>query len=426
MPIISTGGGLLRPTATRRRFIAEVGGLFLLLGPLLVACGGVAPPAPATPTAVLEPTRSPPTPAPTPTAMPSSTPVLPTATPAPQGMSSPDIGVQVFLWGSGVAERDLGLAKTGGFRWVKQSLEWRYIEPHVKGKYEFNEPDRLIGFAQKLGLKILARMDSQPVWTRKDTVFPVNGPPDNVQDYADFLHDTATRYKGKIQAYEIWNEPNLAREWGNQPPSPKDYVTLLKVGYAAIKAADPAALVITAGLSPTSASGAIAMPDIDFITQIYKAGGAKFFDVLGAHGAGFRAPPEMSPDDVAKDPTMNHGEGAAGRIYCFRHVEDVRKVMVANGDSAKRLAVLEFGWTTDPRPDSPYKWHAVTEQQQADYLVGAFTWARKNWQPWIGTMSAIYIASPDWTTNNEEYYWSITLPDGTARPSYTALAAMPK
>ena len=50
---------------------------------------------------------------------------------------------------------------------------------------------------------------------------------------------------------------------------------------------------------------------------------------------------------MAKNATYNHGEGAAGRIYCFRHVEDVRQVMVANGDSAKRLAVLEFGWTTD-------------------------------------------------------------------------------
>jgi polysaccharide biosynthesis protein PslG len=100
--------------------------------------------------------------------------------------------------------------------------------------------------------------------------------------------------------------------------------------------------------------------------------------------------------------------------------------MVDNGDAAKRLAILEFGWTTDNRANSPYKWHAVTEQQQADYLVGAFTWARENWRPWIGTMSAIYIASPTWTTDNEEYYWSITLPDGTVRPSYKALAAMPK
>ena len=41
-------------------------------------------------------------------------------------------------------------------------------------------------------------------------------------------------------------------------------------------------------------------------------------------------------------------------------------------------------------------------------------------------MSAIYIVAPTWTTNDEEYYWSITLPDGTLRPAYQALADMPK
>jgi hypothetical protein len=100
----------------------------------------------------------------------------------------------------------------------------------------------------------------------------------------------------------------------------------------------------------------------------------------------------------------------------------VRKIMVDNGDSKKRLVVLEFGWTTDDRPNSDYKWHAVTEQQQADYFVGAYKWAAEHWQPWIGTMSAIYIASPSWTPDDEEYYWSITKPDGSVRPAYTALA----
>jgi len=341
-------------------------------------------------------------------------------------MTSPDYGIQVFLWGSGSAERDLGLAKEDGFRWIKQSIEWRYVEPHVKGTYEFNEPDRLLGLIETDGLKVIARIDNQPVWARSDKVFPVDGPPDKLQDFGDFLHALASRYKGRIQAYEIWNEPNLALEWGNKSPDPQLYVQLLKTGYEAIKAADPNALIISAGLAPTTASGAVAMPDLQFLQEMYKAGGAKYFDLLGAHAAGYKAPPEMSPDDVAKNPTYNHGEGAAGRIYCFRHVEDVRKVMEQNGDSARRIAVLEFGWTTDPRPGSPYLWHAVTDQQQADYLVGAYTWAKQNWQPWIGVMSAIYIAAPYWTKDDEEYYWAITNPDGTVRPAYRALAAMSK
>ncbi|MGH2461054.1 MAG: hypothetical protein ACRDIY_19525 [Chloroflexota bacterium] len=420
----------MHPRVTRREMLGRSGVLLLATGLFVQGCGSagatptVAPTVAAPPTLAPRPTVAPPTVAKpaisTPTVVPS------TPTPAPQGMTSPDYGIQVFLWGSGNASRDLGLAKEGGFRWIKQSIEWRYVEPHQKGQLEFNEPDRLIGLIESANLKLLARIDNQPVWARSDKVWPVDGPPDKIQDFADFLHALATRYKGKIAAYEIWNEPNLAREWGNQPPDPKQYVELLKAGYEAIKAADPQADVISAGLSPTTASGAIAMPDIEFIQQIYKAGGAKYFDLLGAHAAGYKAPPDMSPDDVAKNPAYNHGEGSAGRIYCFRHVEDVRKVMEQNGDSSKRIAVLEFGWTTDHRSGSPYLWHAVSDQQQADYLVGAYQWAKAHWQPWISVMSAIYIAAPYWTKDDEEYYWAITNPDGTVRTAYRALASMPK
>lgn len=396
--------------------------------PLLQACGSSAsPPTAAPPTRVVIPT---PTEAAPPTLRPTvavATPtIVPSATPLPGALTSPDYAVQVFLWGSASAERDLGLAKEAGFRWVKQSIEWRYVEPHVKGTLEFNEPDRLLGLISKFNLKILARIDNQPVWARKDKIFPTNGPPDNIQDFADFLNALATRYKGKIHAYEIWNEPNLAREWGNAQPNPDDYVAMLKASHDAIKSADPDAQIITAGLAPTSASGAIAMPDVGFVQRMYKAGAAKYFDMLGAHGAGFKAPPALSPDAVAKDPQYNHGEGANGRIYCFRHVEDIRQVMVDNGDAAKKLAVLEFGWTTDPRADSPYHWHAVTEQQQGDYIVQAYEWAKAHWQPWIGPMSLIYIAAPYWTQNDEEYYWSISNPDGTVRPAYKSIAAAKK
>lgn len=413
-----------------RRQVVGYGLTLAAIAPLLQACGSSA--SQSTPVAtnrviIPTPTEVPPSPSATLTPIPTSVPtVAATATPLPGTMTSPDYAVQVFLWGSATAERDLGLAKEAGFRWVKQSIEWRYVEPHVKGTLEFNEPDRLLGLMSQLDLKLVARVDNQPVWARKDKIFPTDGPPDNIQDFADFLHALASRYKGRIQAYEIWNEPNLAREWGNAPPNPEQYIALLKAGYEAIKAADPDATVITAGLAPTTESSAIAMPDVTFVKEMYKAGASKYFDMLGAHGAGFKAPPDLSPDQVAKDPQYNHSEGANGRIYCFRHVEDIRQIMVDNGDAAKRLAILEFGWTTDPRPSSPYHWYAVTDQQQADYIVGAYQWATAHWQPWIGVMSLIYIAAPYWTQNDEEYYWSITNPDGTVRPAYRAIAAAKK
>lgn len=333
-------------------------------------------------------------------------------------------GVQVFLWGSPNTERDLKLVKEAGFVFVKQSFEWRYIEPHEKGKFDWPEPDRVVDAVNKAGLKLIARVDNQPKWSRKDGIFPTVAPPDELSDYADFLSAMARRYKGRIYAYQIWNEPNLAREWGDKPPSPKEYVEMLKVAHRAIKDADPDALVLTAGLAPTTASGGVAMPDVEFVKQMYANGAKGSFDMLGAHGAGYKAPPELSPDEIGKDPRYNHGEQGAGRIYGFRHVEDIRKIMVEAGDGDRKIAILEFGWTTDNRPNSPYAWHAVTEEEQADYLVRAFTYARDNWRPWIGLMSAIYIAAPHWKPEDEQYHWSITRPDGSIRPAYTRLKGL--
>ena len=356
-----------------------------------------------------------------------ATPLPPTSTPKPSvkiPSGLPDAGIQVFLWGNApTTERDLGLAKEAGFTWVKERFEWRYIEPHEKGQYEWAEADRIVDAVQAAGLKLVIRVDNQPAWARADNLFPGSGPPDNLADFTDFLQALATRYKGRIAAYEIWNEPNLAAEWGNRAPNANEYVAMLKQAYEVIKQADPQALVISAGLAPTTASGDVATPDAEFVKQMYAAGAKGYFDLLGVHAAGYKAAPEMSPEDVAADDAYNHLEGAAGRIYCFRHAEDIRQVMIENGDSATKMAIMEFGWTTDDRPNSLYHWHAVTPEEQADYLVRAFKYARRNWSDDVALMSLIYIADPHWTKDQEQYYWSITEPDGTPRPAYHALLA---
>ncbi|MBN1584435.1 MAG: hypothetical protein JXA89_27265, partial [Anaerolineae bacterium] len=75
---------------------------------------------------------------------------------------------------------------------------------------------------------------------------------------------------------------------------------------------------------------------------------------------------------------------------------------------------------------------AVTEEQQADYMVRAYKYAQAHWQPWIGLMSLIYIADENWKgkeNEREEAWWAITranYPTPWTRPAYDALKAMPK
>jgi hypothetical protein len=84
--------------------------------------------------------------------------------------------------------------------------------------------------------------------------------------------------------------PNLAREWG-ETSNPGEYVQFLGKAYRAIKAANPSALVINAGMAPTGDNSENAMPDDLFYEQMYQAMGSSngYFDALGVHGAGYAA-----------------------------------------------------------------------------------------------------------------------------------------
>jgi len=341
-------------------------------------------------------------------------------------MSSPEYGMQAFLWWRPeVASRDLGIIREAGFSWCKVGFGWRDIEGAGKGVYDWSHTDRIVEAANREGVDLLARIDHQPSWAGGG--FPSNGPPDNLQDLADFLTALASRYRGRIRAYEVWNEPNLAREWGGRLPDPGAYAKLLGVAYRAIKAADPGAMVISAGLTPTGTWNEEARPDDWYLESMYIAMGGSsdgYFDVLGVHGAGYKSPPERDPAEVAANPDLG-----GHRAFAFRRIEDLRAIMVKRGDGDKQIAVLEFGWTSDPRPDSPYNWHRVTEEVKADYLVRAYRYAREHWSPWIGLMSLIYVADPDWTRDHEQYWWAITYPSYPQfkpRPAYQALKAMPK
>lgn len=339
-----------------------------------------------------------------------------------QLFESPEYGVQTFMWWQpDLIEPDLAVVDKMGFGWVKQKFAWREIEGLEKGEFDWYRPDRIVDKVEKADLDLIVRLDKQPFWSEPaDNIFQDNGPPADMQDFGNFCGAVAERYQGRIAAYQVWNEPNLSREWGDRSPNPPEYVELLKVCYEAIEKADPAAIVISAGLAPTGTVSDLAMPDTVFLQQMYDAGAADYFDVLGVNAPGYKAPPELAPEDAESD------EYGGGRWFAFRHVEDMREIMVANGDGNKQVAILEMGWTLD-QVNPEYSWFAVDEATQADYLVRAYQYAAENWQPWIGLMTTIYIADHDWTPEeHEQWWWSIVLPDGTPREAYHALSEMPK
>ncbi len=338
---------------------------------------------------------------------------------APISMSSPDYGTQAFLWWDpAVTQRDLDLIKDAGFTWVKQAFAWETIEGAGKGQFDWSKADITVKEANQRNIKILARLSSDPT----ANFWAAGSPTQNADNFANFASALASRYNctaqavGCIQAFQVWNEPNLAREWGGNQPNPAQYVEFLHKAYAAIKRGSPQAIVISAGMAPTGDNSPQAMPDDVFYEGMYQAmnnNSTGYFDMLGVHGAGFAAPPELDPAEAA----ANRKYGSY-RFFCFRHVEDIRAIMVKHGDTNKQIVLLEFGWTTDS-VNAAYKWHGadagITDAVQADYLKRAYVYAKANWQPWIGLMSLLTMPNLAWMDSGkpeqeEQYWWAIMRP----------------
>jgi polysaccharide biosynthesis protein PslG len=347
-------------------------------------------------------------------------PITGTPNAPPRPVSSPDFGMSMFLWDQpSTTERDLKIASGVNFSWQKTLFKWADIEATCKGCFDWSEADRVVKASNKAGIKIIARLDFQPTWARKDGAR--NGPPDSYQDFWDFVSAFTTRYKagssiGTVDAIEVWNEPNIDREWGMQPINrlqAADYVRLLTGAYRVAHEANPQIVVITAGLSPTGVKTTEAYDDVEYLQWLFDAGlkGGINYDVLGAHGNTQAPEVEVALNSL---PAFGHPS------FYFRRVEQLREVQVKNGDANRQIWLLEFGWTADQIHPN-YAWFAISEEQKAANIVKAFQYAKQNWAPWIGVMTLWTLPDPTWTPDREEYWWAIANPDGTARAALTAI-----
>jgi hypothetical protein len=311
------------------------------------------------------------------------------------------------------------MIQDAGIKWVKQQFPWEEIEQPRKGAYfdaKYNQStwdkfDEIVKLAQDAGIRIIARLDRPPEWARSDKTRPER-PPENFDDYGDFVAALATRYRGRVAHFQIWNEPNLGEEWTGKA-DPAEYVRLLKTAYTKIKEANPESVVLSAPLAINTEQGPLHLNEIDFLDQVYAAGGRAYFDVLSANAYGMDKPPTDPPSRT----TLN-----------FRRVELLRQVMEKNGDANKAIWFNEYGWNAAPKdmPKEELVWQRVTEKQQADWTLEGVQYAQRNW-PWSGAFCTWYFRQVgDIPPTKAEYYFRLVDPDFTARPLYTAIQKVAK
>ncbi len=355
------------------------------------------------------------------------TPLPPTATPVSAATNAFGYGLQAHMIGVG-HDDTVKAIKDLGFQWLKQQIEWKYFEP-AKSQYDWTEIDRAVDTCQQNGIYLLLSVVKAPDWAREpnpDT--SVEGPPANPQDFADFMGAMAARYKGRVQAYEIWNEQNLHYEWGNETIDAARYVDLLAAAYKAIKAADPQALVISGALTPTGGDGGFkALEDATYLRQMYQAGLKNYCDGVGAHPSGYNIPPDVEWQTF-QDPTAKFRGlwDTPHYSWSFRGVlETYRKIMVENGDGNKLLWVTEFGWAVESNPPAGREYAADnSREEQRDWTVGAFQMG-KAWG-WVGPMFLWNLNFCQIVPGSEQAMWSIIEYDGSPHPVYIALRDMAK
>jgi hypothetical protein len=274
-------------------------------------------------------------------------------TPAPSNPPwSTEYGIQIHGCGQPPAEA-IELVARAGFRWVKQQVRWDEIEG-VRGAFAWKCVDDVVDLAHAKGLKVLLSVTTAPRWARTWTAGEP-GPPD-ADLLAGFLTEMVKRYNGRIHAIEIFNEPNLAVEWGDNL-NPGYYVQMLIAASQAIKQVDAHILVISAGLAPTRWNDwGTAIDDLEYMRRI-GTDAAYYADCVGAHFNDGTSSPQApgSPFDQL--------------VTSYRTLVG----------QSKPVCLTEFGIATPVNGKAPkgFQWAArTTPEQQAQWLADGIRWTQ--------------------------------------------------
>lgn len=230
------------------------------------------------------------------------------------------------------------LMKEAGIGFVRMDFLWSDLEPR-EGQWQFERYDRRVDLLNEKGIKILAVLNYNSVWSGK----PWNRPPEG-SAFCRYARALTRRYKDRIRYWEIWNEPDHPNYWQPQDDL-ETYSRLLRETYKVIKMEDPSARVLHGGLSE-------ALPK--HLRRLYEKAGADAFDIVNVH-------PFVNPR-------------AADPVKILRaHYMGVRDVMAAFDDVDKPLWFTEIGCPGVPKKPSrqPARWWlgvSPDEEQQAKWL----------------------------------------------------------
>lgn len=209
----------------------------------------------------------------------------------------------------------------GTYRLWDASVNWPNLEPS-RGKWVFDRLDGIVKLAEQQHWQVIVPFAFSPAWaSARPTEDAFHTPdrlgwsaePRNLDDWREYVRTVATRYKGRVHIYEIWNEPNNHDNFTGSIPQ---MVTLTQEAYSIVKSIDPGATIVSPSVAHNSGTG------LQYLDTLFAQGIAKFADVIGYHFYIDNEPPERLPV----------------------HIAEVRQIMTSHGAENKPLWNTEASW----------------------------------------------------------------------------------
>lgn len=291
--------------------------------------------------------------------------------------------------------QQLSLMQQAGIIRTRFDFNMATIEP-LQGKFVWGLYDNIVNTAASYGITVLADIEqyNTPDWANGNQGSMYAPNPSIYHDYAQAI---ASHYIGKISLFEMGNEPNSSIYW---PPAPDaaSYAALLQAGYNGVKAGNPHAKVISAGLSQANPPN----DPISFLTAMYASGVKGHFDYLGIH-------PYSQPNGPD---FISHVLSRAS----FNTVPALKNLMKKEGDQNKQIIITEIGWPTT----SDFSGGGVTQSFQAAYISRVYTKIMYDYQ-YIPIACIYDFVNDGTTTAYGEDNFGILNADYTQKPSYTSM-----
>jgi hypothetical protein len=205
--------------------------------------------------------------------------------------SAPVVGPGVFGMHSGC----VGATKTtcngmtdhwpydpaGSYSTWDSGISWASVEPSL-GSFVWTAADAWVNAVLNHHDSVLFVLGPTPKWasSKPNAANYQTYPPSSWALWTSYVTAVATHFKGKVHAYEVWNEPDINTFWNG---SIQQMVTMTKLAYTAIKKVDSTAAVVSPGIDARSADNSGVTSPAQWLSKYLYAGAKGYFNVFGVH-----------------------------------------------------------------------------------------------------------------------------------------------